>query len=182
MLNQLRKHYFIKLMRQILSLKNWQIFLLLLLTTAWTSPSPLNEIIHFIGVTIFITWIYGIGYMGRKKIKKLELPTIDIRLFKANALLIPILTAILMLRPGNLNANFKVYDIIFIPLGLYFLFALLQTVMFASRTLNTIELKRKASFSDAFETFLFMIFYIIGIWSIQPKVNQLLTNEEPVIV
>jgi hypothetical protein len=62
--------------------------------------------------------------------------------------------------------------------ALYLLFAMLQTVVFACKTIATIELKREVTFGDYFVNLLLMFFLIIGIWILQPKVTRLIADNE----
>ena len=71
-------------MKKILEFKHWHLFILIVLTGAWTSPSPLKEIINSIALVTFLIWIYAIGIYGQEKLEYLKLPTLNSKLFKIN--------------------------------------------------------------------------------------------------
>jgi hypothetical protein len=78
-------------MKRILSFKHWQLFILIFITGAWVSPSPLNEIVHSVSIVTFSIWIYSIGVYGQERIQQLGLPAMNVKLFKANAIIVPVL-------------------------------------------------------------------------------------------
>jgi len=168
-------------MKKILSYKHWQLFLLIVILGSWTSPSPLKEIINSISVITFTIWIYAIGVYGQEIVAALGLPTLNLKLFRVNVLLIPIfLIMVFMLAPeqtdGNTAKEFNPQTILLIPIALYLCFALFQTVIFACKTLATIELKREVKFGDYFVYLILIGMLIIGIWIVQPKVTKLIAD------
>jgi|SRR5690554_5546510 len=170
-------------MKNILKLKHWQLFILIILTGAWTSPSPLKEIINSIGLFTFVIWIYAIGYYGQEKLKSLKLPTLNTKLFNINIVLFPILLIIyLFLSPeltaDNIQTEFDTRTILLIPITLYLFFALFQTIVFACKTLAMIELKREVTFSDYLLNFILTLFLMIGIWILQPEITKLIAENE----
>ena len=170
-------------MKKILKFKHWQLFILIVLTGAWTSPSPLQEIIRFIGLSFFLTWIYAIGIYGQEKLESLKLPTLKTKLFKINIILFPILLIIsFLLSPEqtaeNTQAKFNTQTILLIPISLYMFFALFQTIVFSCKTLATIELKKEVKFSDYLLNLILILFSIIGVWILQPKITKLIAVTE----
>ena len=165
-------------MKKILNFKHWQLFILIVLTGAWTSPSPLQEIIRFIGLTTFLIWIYAIGIYGQIKLDSLKLPTLKTKLFKINIIAFPILLIILgLIAPErNYGTEFSLLEIVLIPFGLYMFYALFYCIIFACRTLSMIELKKEVNFSDYLGNFFLMLFLIIGIWILQPKITKLIAE------
>ncbi len=69
--------------------------------------------------------------------------------------------------------NLGIIVAVIVPLHLFSMFCILHTFYFAAKTLKTVELKRKVVFRDFIGEFFLLWFYFIGIWIIQPKVNQL---------
>ena len=63
----------------------------------------------------------------------------------------------------------RLYVIFYSVLNLFFLI----TIYFTSKILKTIELNEKVKFRQFISYFLLMLFYPIGIWFIQPKLNLL---------
>ena len=168
-------------MKRILSFKHWQLFLLIVITGAWTSPSPLKEIINSISFITFSIWIYAIGVYGHEKIEQMGLPTFNLKLFKANIILVPILILfVVIIAPTpteEAETKFDLLTAVLIPIGLYLIFAVFQTVIFACKTLATIELKRQVVFSDYLTNLILVLFLFVGIWILQPKITRLIANE-----
>jgi len=67
----------------------------------------------------------------------------------------------------------RLYVIFYSVLTLFFLI----TIYFTSKILKTIELNEKVKFRQFISYFLLMLFYPIGIWFIQPKLNLLVTKK-----
>lgn len=170
-------------MKKVLKFKHWHLFILIVLTGAWTSPSPLKEIINSIALVIFLIWIYAIGIYGQEKLKSLELPALNTKLFKINIILFPILLIVsFLLSPEqtaeNTKAEFNIQTILLIPISLYMFFAFFQTIVFSCKTLAMIELKREVKFSDYLVNLILMLFFIIGVWILQPKITKLIAETE----
>ena len=92
-------------MKRILTFKHWQLFLLIVITGAWTSPSPLKEIINSISLITFTIWIYSIGVYGQERVATLGLPPLNLKLFKTNILLLPILLIIVFILAPEQTAD-----------------------------------------------------------------------------
>jgi len=79
---------------------------------------------------------------------------------------------------NNVSATFEPKDIIFVVAGLYLFFAVFQTIIFASKIIAKIELRREVSFGDHINNLLLMFFFFVGVWILQPKINRLIATEE----
>ncbi|WP_298782685.1 hypothetical protein [uncultured Polaribacter sp.] len=170
-------------MKKILKFKHWQLFILIVLTGAWTSPSPLKEIINSIALITFLIWIYAIGIYGQKKLESLKLPTLKTKLFEINIILFPFLLIVsFLLSPEqtaeNTQAEFNTLTILLIPIALYMFFAFFQTIVFACKTISMLELKREVKFSDYLVNLILILFLFIGIWILQPKITKLIAETE----
>jgi len=170
-------------MKKILKFKHWQLFILIVLTGAWTSPSPLKEIINSIALITFLIWIYAIGIYGQKKLESLKLPTLKTKLFEINIILFPVLLIIsFLLSPEqtaeNTQAEFNTLTILLIPIALYMFFAFFQTIIFACKTISMLELKREVKFSDYLVNLILILFLFIGIWILQPKITKQIAETE----
>jgi hypothetical protein len=167
-------------MKRILSLKHWQLFLLIVITAAWSSTGPLSEIIHSVSLVTFTCWIYSIGIYGQERVEALHLPTLNTTLFKINIFLFPLLLIIgLIIAPEqtmDTQTEFNLRAIIFIPIVLYCMFAGFHIVMFAFKTLATIELKREVTFDDYVLNLILTGIFIFGIWILQPKITTLIAD------
>ena len=172
-------------MKKLLSFKHWQLFLLIFICSAWTSPSPLKEVINSVAVVTFTLWIYAIGVHGQERIVELCLKSMNIKLFKINLIIIGsffLLGLIFSATQGEVNQTttdtFELMDVIYAVGGLYLVFAIVQTIVFACKTIVKLELRREVSFGDYLNNLLLMLFFVVGIWFLQPKVNRLIAAEE----
>jgi hypothetical protein len=169
-------------MREFLTLKHWQLFLLIVICGAWVSPSPLREIINGISFITCFCWIFAIGKYGDLRIKELGIKPLNVRLFTFNLVLIAIFFAILLIQSVSpfipVSDTFTIWQIPFDLLLLYFVVAAIQTLLFACKTMVTIESRREVSFSNYFPTFLLMLFLFIGVWIIQPRVYRIFSPKE----
>lgn len=62
---------------------------------------------------------------------------------------------------------------VIMPLHLFSIFCVFYCLYFVAKTIKTAELQRETAFSDFVGEFFLIWFFPIGIWFIQPKVNQL---------
>lgn len=176
-------------MKKLLSSKHWQLFLLICICGAWTSPSPLREIINSVAVVTFTLWIYAVGVYGQDRIAELGLKPMNLKLFRINVIIVGsfffvglVLSAIIGKVDQTTTNTLNLKDIIYTIGGLYFVFAMVQTIIFVSKTIAKIEFKREVTFGDYFNNLLLMFFYFVGIWFLQPKVNRLIATEEQVAI
>jgi len=71
------------------------------------------------------------------------------------------------------SSVFIVFAVIF-PLHLFCMFCLFYCIYFVAKTFKTAELQRPVSVSDYLGEFFLIWFFPIGVWIIQPKINQML--------
>ena len=64
-----------------------------------------------------------------------------------------------------------------LPLHLFSMFCIFHSIYFVAKTIKTVELQREPSFSDFAGEFFLIWFYPIGIWIVQPKVNEIIEEE-----
>ena len=166
-------------MKKILSFKHWQLFILIVLLGAWTSPSPLKEIINFISIATFTIWIYSVGLSGQRKIANLGLESMKQTLFKITSLSVPIIFILLWtLSPlTEDNDNWGMASLLIGLLGADLIFAVGYSVYFVSKTIVTVEKSKPVEFNDYIGTIILTVLFFVGVWIIQPKVNKLLTAE-----
>ncbi|WP_336518288.1 hypothetical protein [Pollutibacter soli] len=60
-----------------------------------------------------------------------------------------------------------------LPVHLFSMFCILYTLYFVAKSFKTAELQRQTTFSEFVGEFFMVWFYPIGIWILQPKINQL---------
>jgi hypothetical protein len=64
--------------------------------------------------------------------------------------------------------------IFIIPIHLFSMFCIFYIFYFVAKTFKTVELQREVTFGDFAGEFFLLIFYPIGIWLIQPKINKMI--------
>jgi len=85
-----------------------------------------------------------------------------------------ILFAISMFGP---NMNPSIFAVI-IPLHVFAMFCMFYNLYFVAKTIKTAELQKKVSFGDFAGEFFLIWFYPVGIWFVQPKINEIAKNSE----
>lgn len=63
---------------------------------------------------------------------------------------------------------------IFVPLHLFSMFCMFYCLYFVAKTIKTVELQRSVTFSDFVKEFLLAWFFPIGIWILQPRINNMI--------
>jgi len=80
---------------------------------------------------------------------------------------------------GGLISMSALGTILSVVMLLHFLaaFCLLYCLYFAAKTIKTVELQRETTFSDFIGEFFMIWFFPIGVWILQPKINELATTD-----
>ena len=63
--------------------------------------------------------------------------------------------------------------LIIVPMHLFSMFCIFYSLYFVAKTFKTVELQREVTFSDFAGEFFMIWFYPIGIWIVQPKINNM---------
>jgi hypothetical protein len=163
-------------MKKILLLKHWQLFLLVVLTGTWVSPSPLKEIINMISVVTFTLWAYAIIVQGQQKLLSVGNYTPNLSLLRFNIILI--LTAIVTSFFVSVESENPIFIIPLIILSFYLVFAILYCIYIIAKIIKSIELNREAEFGDCIGYLLLIFFFFIGVWILQPKLNKIFSEEK----
>lgn len=73
------------------------------------------------------------------------------------------------------SLNTLTYAFIFIvPLHLFSIFCLIHTIFFVAKTIKTVEMGREVKFNDFAGDFFLVWILPIGIWFLQPKINEMI--------
>jgi len=161
-------------MKLLLTVKHWQLFLLLLIYGFWFFESPLFDTVNYLGLILFVLWAFSIGYYSQEQIVRLGLRPMNAPLLICNTIFIlfTILTAkFYAVLPGAID---KVMDVTLPVLILLAIVAGLHILLFAAKALAKIEGQREVSIKDYFTNFLLIGVFIWGIWVLQPKINKLI--------
>jgi len=175
-------------METLLRLKHWQIFLLTfgitLLGVSSMFVFSLNDVVNFslvyrvtslvalVGASIFNAWIYMIVVTFHKKLP----PEADVSLsfFKVCLAYVVIYQVTgLFLLPDFIDTHELLDNAL-----RYLSYACDIYIFYLSATiLQSAERQKKLGFGDVSGDFFAFLFYPIGIWFIQPRVNRLFNNE-----
>ena len=69
-----------------------------------------------------------------------------------------------------------------IPLHLFSMFCIFYCLYFVAKTYKTAELQREVSFGDFVGEFFLFWFYPIGVWFLQPKINEMHLDSDSELV
>jgi len=172
--------------------RHWQIFLLMLfapffvelvcfLITEFTSGSPFGIFTATLLKNItflffYFGWIYSAGiYLNSILPSKLKLNT---AYFKLCLSLLAITMTIMyvyseMYLEKTASGSFSNSDWPLFLLAPVYLFCAVYSYYFVVKALKTVEQQRPSTFGECFGDFFLIIFFPIGIWFIQPRINKL---------
>lgn len=163
-------------MRLFTKIKHWQIFLLFFVATYFMTDRLTMLIVISSILTFFSLWIYSIGTLSHQEIDKSGWTMQSTKLLMFSCFFIPFLWLIIALNPAilfGIDSNLIFYRISMLVLIVLFLTSLIYSIFFAAKTIKTLELKRQSKFKE-YILIMFGIFILpIGIWFIQPKVNNI---------
>jgi len=190
------------MIEKFLKAKHWQIFVgvfglpflleLIFMPIFIESDKPGYMVgFMFIIMIIFIGGLFGWIWSVAIGLQK-EIPlgiNLKVRKFKI-FLLIPILYLSLMIIfistgfGGSMQniqelsgATIGSFIVIIVPLHFLSMFGIFYSLYFAAKTFKTVELQREVTFSDFAGEFFLFWFFPIGIWIIQPKINNMIMDE-----
>jgi hypothetical protein len=144
-------------------------------------------VVGMLAALINYLWMYSVGVGLKKYLPEgvhsrtnffvfcLVFPVIFFILFaliQVNTMF-SMLGADLQAAPETLPMNLFGYLVLLIPLQLFALFCAIYALRFVAKITKSVELKRRARFSDYIGYFFLVWLYPIGIWIIQPKINAI---------
>lgn len=153
------------------NLNSFLLFLLIAFPVGiqFTSPNyPIaNLFLSSIGGFFLLCWIYAIGTKAAQSIKAQSSLQPKEQLFKALFTLILLLAALAALITAK-NVYPSLLTVIAVAIACLFIVA----VTMAASALVSAELKRQVTFNDYFTTFLLLLFPVVGVWFIQPRLKK----------
>ena len=160
-------------MKIFLKLKHWKMFLIWVLGSIQMQIFMKTEI-WFISFIIYFGlifgWIYSIGKVLNEKnaeiLKRLNIWSI-IYLIS----IIPFILNFHNLEMGNFEEMNK---LISIPAGIIAFISILNVVLISSKSLKQTEKHKELTFSNYAKEFFLILYLVIGIWILQPKLNEIL--------
>jgi len=174
-------------MKIFLRFKHWQLFSLLVCTyfgfkivgntttviashgetITYTEYSPL----YFLFIAVLFGWFYTIGVNLTKKLP--DTAKMNMTKFKLFMLILIFhIFFFYMFVHFRMQPNTATIVVIVI-LNLFSMFCIPYCIYFNAKALKTIELQRLVTFRDYVGEFFFLLFFPIGIWIIQPRINKI---------
>jgi len=139
-------------------------------------------IISILFILVYYGWLWSVGVGLQEKLPQ-DLK-MNVKFFKW-AIIFPLIYMVLIFgglglalgtglddieqNLGSLNSAF----VIIVPIHLFSVFCSFYQLYFVSKTIKTVEKQRPVSFGEYIREFFLIWLYPIGIWFIQPKVNEL---------
>jgi hypothetical protein len=160
-------------MRFVLTAKHWQVFLYLMLgmfinNFTVEGHEDITTILSIVGYVMVYSWPLVLGlelynYLP-EKIK------LNYNLFVFNGFVaLAAHVAVIIVS----NGQGMTFDGLSALPGFYAFYAFLHLLAFPGRTLKSIEMDQKASFNDYIGNFFLVLFWPIGVWFVQPRVNKI---------
>ena len=168
-------------MKKIAKMNAWQIFLLIMvlpiilqsgLIPMFLSGSIKVVFLYLLAITaisliLTITYITALGISLNKELpEKVKMNIGFISLYQL--LFLGIISYII------LTDTVSLFFIVIIPLHIYAMFSILYTTYFISKALVSAEKQEDAKFTEYGEVIFLLIFFPIGIWFIQPRVQMII--------
>jgi len=133
-------------------------------------------LLFFVFFFIFVGWFYALGTNLNKKLP--DGVKMSLKKFKWFSFLSVALVVAFVVFYVGLASLFWLPDIVFAGLYLFVVFCYCYCFNFSIKSLKAVELQRAVTFSDyAGDLFLFL-FFPIGVWIIQPRINKIFEEKE----
>ncbi len=134
--------------------------------------------------SIYYAWIWAIAIGLKNKLQEhLQMKTIKFKIFFFFPLISVLIISYFFFHvfssfdTKTLESNpfymMKLFLIV-LPLQLFNVFCVVYINYFAAKTLKSIELGRRAIFSEYIGEFFLIWFYPIGVWILQPRINRIM--------
>lgn len=149
-------------------------------------PLVMLKIFNIMPILVIITcvpvylWYWSIGIGLQKQIpENLKLNTNTFKICFLITLLFPIilscLFAYIFSDPENfLNFVSPIFVLYLVPLYIIAFLCSIYNMYFIAKTLKTAELKKQVKFGEFVGEFFIVMFYYVGIWVLQPKINEII--------
>jgi hypothetical protein len=156
-------------MKFLLKLKSWQLFALIMIPFIIANFSPIFQPIGDLGYIIYVIWVYAIGSTMRRLLPKGVRP--NILFFQIISFLqLLILITVIFIDPFKTFGDTHLFWILF-----YILLVIqFYPLGFAARMLESAIQETVVNRSDVVKTFIYLWFFPIGLWYIQPSVRRIL--------
>lgn len=187
-------------MKQLLHLKHWQLFLLLIGfpivlesvfmgTMLGQNPSLIIIIFPIIAVLVmglFLGWFYTLGVNLHKKLPD----TVQMNLSKFKLFLVIPVVYMFFIYIFFFSAFSKVAGngeiavglsndliLLILPFHLFCMFCIFYCLYFNAKALKAVEWQKPVTFSDFAGEFFLLWFFPFGVWILQPRINNLFARD-----
>ncbi|MCP4704273.1 MAG: hypothetical protein GY865_06665 [candidate division Zixibacteria bacterium] len=179
----------------LLKIKAWRLFILLfgapflslfiglVIGIAVGNPAiilPINSIIMVFSMVVFLGWLWSMGANINLKVsEEIRLKSVFFKYAILYCAIYAVLFSIfylIILNLENPGSLFSIFPFI-IPFHLFAMYLMMYINYFVSKNLVMAEKKRDVVVSDYISTFFMIWFYPIGVWIVQPRVNQLFNDD-----
>ena len=152
---------------------------------------PVMMTVYVLAFCIYLAWSHAIGIYLYKKLPASV--TMPVRTFKAFTIICSIVMfigpAIMYYFIQNtiemvhhtemdfLPANMFFTVLVLIPIQLFFAFCLFFRFYFVAKCFKAVQKQKEVTFSDYVGEFFLMWFYFVGVWLIQPRINEMAAED-----
>lgn len=170
--------------------KHWQLFLITILICAVTKgilelliynsatfpnfERQLNQQVWFYASVVFIFWILGWFWAVGNGLQQLipESYRLNCWMFRSCVFFLLIYLNFAQWIIGDAYILYSVFNWMIIP-------SIIYTIHFSVKTIRTAELQRKPTIGERLGLWFMLIYYPIGFWFVQNRINQLVEGLEP---
>lgn len=162
-------------------MKHWQVFLLMILPTFLSLPSPFSELSHLCATVFSFLWLYALAEFGQAKLKEFQLQPLNLKKFKWHLYsLISFMVLAIFIPDGNSNEGLGWFSwinpILYFPtllLFLYIFYCFFYILIYIGKLLAKLEYKQEVTFWDSLTHILLFLVMYVWIWFLQPRLNKL---------
>lgn len=179
-------------MKSILKMPAWQIFIITLilpllfqfaLPAVFLFSSVEVTMIYMMSIILFqvlmiLTWIISIGIGLLKKIPKI--PSLNKTYFIFNSTyILGYIIFFILFAAYMVHSMFIGIDVdpsallVILPFHLYGMICVIYITFFIGKSVVSVEKKKEAIYSEYLEIILMIIFFPVGVWLLQPRINKI---------
>lgn len=160
-------------MKLFAKLKHWQIFFFWIVSTilmAFTMSSRLFFLTFFVYMIMLIGWIFLVGKFYNKINKKHKIENYKENLWFTLWIISIVPYSFYFNEYYHYTSGNPIVLILASTAGFY---GGIKTINFSAKAFSQYEKKKELTFWEYFWNFVLILYMIIGVWTIQPKINKL---------
>lgn len=171
------------LKRLIFGMDKWVLFLLLFFINAITLPNPLDSFAHLFSWTLFDIWLITVGLClnesnvyGNQKGHLKSIFKICAFLIIPTSIFLSGLIELGVIR--RFHPNESSTQILMSIVILILMTSLFYCFIYVSRIVSMQFKKEDETFESVAVTFILIMFFFVGLWFIQPKLNRIVSKRD----